>query len=1209
MSHGTEATIAQAGSAFPGRLEEYLRTRDHDGVLRETDRELADSPAAELAKRGHLARARSWYEHGRFVAAADDFHAAFEADPNDLWPRARELESRYRAAHGRPRKRNAILRQLDQELGHGQRDKTRVPFLWARARARSGPHPDDRPSTKDLRSAEEDFDQAEKIERTSAPVLLSHLRLKRLRTRFEESDRPARVAEALEFLATCRERLGGLDGSDLQVPSDPRVALEYEEGRVALVRRDWAAATAAFDRVIECDPGHQAAAVWRIYVRRITGRSPREAILEEIDHLFRNTELHLFGTADIRADEKDDGGGPPARRGAVVSPEVEAELLTERAALLEEGSRADLEQAVNDYERSLDRRPNMPFCHRGRVRCLVRQGKYEEADRRASETEQTFGKDLPADVQVELGRLALARGDIAQATARYAQAIQRLGTYGPAYEARIAAMRSVGDSRELRDALEEAERALQSELALSQPNRVRLELGRAYLSSGQVDDAVTAFTQSLVDETAETQDHARAGLIDAYIRLRNFRKATAEIQRAGENPGPRVRASGGWLFGELGDIKGALEWYERGLQQHPRDIGLIRGKARVLRLLGQASKARVFLEERREELPQHLAEWLVTDSAWAAIETGDSEAATALLGSRSEPAAQRGRILAACRLNRSPSALEQLVKEAVRAAGGHSETLASLWIEAGRCCVARGDVITALEYFTRANRHSGNVLLRVSQAEAFIATGALADAEAVISGIQTLDGGRYADDPAVLAVTARYRHAAGDANTAVELFERVLAAWPSSQPARIGAALAAFKGGDHESARRRLSEVVDECPDNVVAAELLAWTVLGIYERTGRADPGSGHLDEAMARCCHVREQEPRNSGAYRCLAAIASHQGRPLQAQLYLQQAARLASDDLQADKGALYLRMHRYDEAAATLKTALNVNGYNPNVCYLLGVLYFEREEPLNAVGYFRRAVALDPCDPVAREALARALVLAGQQEKALRTTTEALASLPRTDHLPLYLTRARIRYGLAGEAEGAMQDALLDDALHDIESAAGLTEDPTKKAEVEYHRGVILHRQGAVRAARAAFKRARGNPNATHALALLKEEDGSDRGETLTRRVAYALAAVALVLAAVATTVGFIDAGQGKTFASSWFPVIGVLLGFTALAGVLPRLAGFKFRGVELAVAPPALQPEPSRVVLNFGPVPLLMMSGLAPYRAPDPAPDTIGDPGTD
>jgi hypothetical protein len=47
------------------------------------------------------------------------------------------------------------------------------------------------------------------------------------------------------------------------------------------------------------------------------------------------------------------------------------------------------------------------------------------------------------------------------------------------------------------------------------------------------------------------------------------------------------------------------------------------------------------------------------------------------------------------------------------------------------------------------------------------------------------------------------------------------------------------------------------------------------------------------------------------------------------------------------------------------------------------------------------------------------------------------------------------------------------------------------------------------------------------------------------------------------------------------------------------------VELTVAQPQVTPEPTRVVLDFGEVPLLMMSGPGDYRPPDPIIDDAGD----
>jgi hypothetical protein len=106
-------------------------------------------------------------------------------------------------------------------------------------------------------------------------------------------------------------------------------------------------------------------------------------------------------------------------------------------------------------------------------------------------------------------------------------------------------------------------------------------------------------------------------------------------------------------------------------------------------------------------------------------------------------------------------------------------------------------------------------------------------------------------------------------------------------------------------------------------------------------------------------------------------------------------------------------------------------------------------------------------------------------------------------------------------------------------------------------------------------------------------------LTRLAGYALAGLGIVLMILAVVIGFLEGKritQPDIFDPGWFPVVAVLLLAVVLGGVLPRLAGLKFRGVELSVSPLPPAPEPSPVPLGFAELPSADDGRTGPLSAP-------------
>ena len=74
------------------------------------------------------------------------------------------------------------------------------------------------------------------------------------------------------------------------------------------------------------------------------------------------------------------------------------------------------------------------------------------------------------------------------------------------------------------------------------------------------------------------------------------------------------------------------------------------------------------------------------------------------------------------------------------------------------------------------------------------------------------------------------------------------------------------------------------CESNVVAAEILAWTLLRRHDEaqsSGLAE--SAELTQAEKLCAEIRALEPRHPGVFECLTEIATLRGKVSVAEVYL--------------------------------------------------------------------------------------------------------------------------------------------------------------------------------------------------------------------------------------------------------------------------------------------------------------------------------------
>jgi tetratricopeptide (TPR) repeat protein len=1271
--------------------------------------EAEDEASRGLAQRYYVLLGNVEDDYGHHLEAADAYERAatcLRSAGGANWMRALSSERRYRSADrlqpGPARELRAKLRQdVDLELDrHAGNPAELVPLLWLRARLLSGAHLDDRPTREELQRALVDVEQALRFNPDSGRLLVTKARVVRVATSYGD-DVAAKVDEARKEI----DRLP--DGTVLEVGSHdlPRTAIDYERAQLEMVGRDLEGAVAMFDAVIaNTKPTHQAAQVWRLYCRRVMGVAPETELLAEIEALLTASS----------------NGRPPP----IINEDLRAELLTERAALLESASSV---RALEDYEKALRQRPRMPFAVRGTLRCRYMNKQEDEAFRLAGELlhREASGEredELTADVLTEIAQLYLSEHDYEESLALLDRAIAVRPTYSYAYAQKVRALRLKGQTK---DAVRFARHTLSEKHGkLSTVGGIRIELGHALLARSRPNSALQQFEQAESDASSYISARARAGRLQALLWKRDLHAAGLLLSES--VPAISSGTAAGLYYGAIGDYDIALQCFRSG-RGLPEEIG----KARIVRLLGRPLAARRDLQKSASDYPRGMRLDLLTEMGWAAVESGDYEDALSLFDDvlSKDPASQlahRGRIAAT---KSSTAKIGEYTAAALAAAGDDPRARGAVLTEAGTAYLASGDRVKARALFAEANEYSTGTSQRLIQGRALWAARALAEAEAVVADaahlaavavvsrvdtaevlreVKALIEEAQKSDPRSLSqhlefelaelsanpdsrlvaerVRVLWRELVGgldfrSASEAVEqLIDEVLVAQdrearnrrPPPDPdvlllmghcrlsRRAGSSamshfaqveqicgsravvpalarsLASLEENDPASALRRLMPLVRAHDSSVRAKELLAWAKLSLMQRelprsgwinpdeqarmsgpVRYAEPPVTAATEIIELCQSVISDEPGRGEAYACLAALAVHEERIPDAIAYLEEAVTAVRGDAYPlrEKAALLFRIGNYEEARACVTAALERDPFDPRARVTEGLIALEQEQTTDAISSLRQAHALDPSDPFAPVALGTALEAAGRHSEANDVLTRALQTTSAAGRMQVLLARARLHHSMAnaGDVEDMPPEAHLSWALDDATKATELARTATDRSEGQYHRGVIMftlgRRREASRALRAAVAQDPGNSRARYAHATVKQFGTDDPEGLLLRRAGYAvMAAATLVLVLIIIqTIRLAVTEPASKF--HWTPMVWyalIAIGTVALAGILPRLAGVKFKEVEISIAPRPAAPEAPTPTLDFGRLPLSTLWGPSTHHTTDVVCDLAGLP---
>ena len=337
-------------------------------------------------------------------------------------------------------------------------------------------------------------------------------------------------------------------------------------------------------------------------------------------------------------------------------------------------------------------------------------------------------------------------------------------------------------------------------------------------------------------------------------------------------------------------------------------------------------------------------------------------------------------------------------------------------------------------------------------------------------------------------------------------------------------------------------------------------------------------------------------------------------------------AESDHERSQAVLYLRTARYDEAAESLAAAIGRAPDDVTLRLLLGMAQLHRGHREQAIASLRQAVAMQPSNLLARLPLAHALQEEGRSDDAQRVLRDGLVLASGRRRLPLLLARSRVSAAAGVQAEGRDSRRFLDQALQDLEQAASIARDlkatVRDRAEVAYHRGVVLEQLGRRSAARRALKSCLAlDPRHEHvrdALSLLDDAEWSDPSERRTLQWARALGAIAITLIVLAVLTAWAQAGwHASRFA--WEPlfwIVGTLLVVFVVAATLPRLVGLDVGGQLKVSLQPSNISESKTGHLSFAKVTTLssvgritvgskLMVGPSAYQPSQMSPNREGD----
>lgn len=277
---------------------------------------------------------------------------------------------------------------------------------------------------------------------------------------------------------------------------------------------------------------------------------------------------------------------------------------------------------------------------------------------------------------------------------------------------------------------------------------------------------------------------------------------------------------------------------------------------------------------------------------------------------------------------------------------------------------------------------------------------------------------RYPDQPVLLLLHAGLAANAGDTETALEDYRKVIAADPpgylsaNAREARLGVTRLQILAGEYELAEAALRPLYgrfSKDPAVNYLGGLLAF-------RKGEYDLAEQHIFKVL-------QLDPDYSPAHLLYATVSYAQGNHEQAVYYLSKYLAANPDNIQARKllGRAYLQLGQPENARTALQEAGDDGAGDAELLALIGMSELQGGNVAAGVSTLEGAVKTAPQDTALRSELARAYLAAGESNRAIEELEALLEQDSSQDQSRALLIVARLRAGQNAQAIDLMLEML--------------------------------------------------------------------------------------------------------------------------------------------------------------------------------------------
>ena len=288
------------------------------------------------------------------------------------------------------------------------------------------------------------------------------------------------------------------------------------------------------------------------------------------------------------------------------------------------------------------------------------------------------------------------------------------------------------------------------------------------------------------------------------------------------------------------------------------------------------------------------------------------------------------------------------------------------------------------------------------------------------------------------------------ANQAVEQYKYALDADPNSTFLQDGLADLYFKIGRIKDAVTAAQDQIKRNPNDVAAHTLLGQVYLRSLSDTQGGQSGQV-LQLAIAEYETIARLQPGDLEAKLLLGQLyaLNHDSAKAEAAFKDAQKLDVDSEDVVLNMARLYSENGDTQRAVDTL-AAVPESDRSARIEYYLGSSYDQLKRPKEAAAAYRRSLELDPDNPDAQHALAKALMADDQLDAALAEFQTLVTADPTDGESEIHISEIQRRQGhyedalatlekakakVQDSAELSVNEALIYDALGQYDKATGI------------------------------------------------------------------------------------------------------------------------------------------------------------------------------